>query len=462
MKVQKRWIVFMALMCAIALTGCFIPEEEGLWDFVETEECTSANVAWMITATIFVLMMTPGLSFFYGGMVGKKNVISTILQSFIAMGIISVLWVVFGFSLSFGDDIGGLGLIGDPTQFFMFQHVGAKPYEKITASIPLALYAIFQMKFAIITPSLITGSFAERVRFSAYMVFMMLFCVFVYCPLAHWTWHPDGLLHQLLNIHDFAGGIVVHASSGVAALAGAIFLGRRQNAKSYKYLPANVPFVFLGAALLWLGWFGFNGGSGLAADGIAIKAFLNTNTAGATAMMTWVFIDCLRGRKPSGMGAAIGAVVGLVAITPCADVVTTGSSFIIAVLTTTVCNFAVYRTAKSGLDDALDVFPTHGMGGIFATVLTGIFSYTGLIHGGYIEFLNSILGVLIVVTYTFVVSLVLYWVTNKMIPMRVSLKSERMGLDMSQHDEAYAFSDSAEREIAEYFENYGEEEARDF
>lgn len=452
----------MALMCGIALTGCFIPEEEGLWDFVETEECTSANVAWMITATIFVLMMTPGLSFFYGGMVGKKNVISTILQSFIAMGIISVLWVVFGFSLSFGDDIGGLGLIGDPIQFFMFQHVGAKPYEKITASIPLALYAIFQMKFAIITPSLITGSFAERVRFSAYMVFMMLFCVFVYCPLAHWTWHPDGLLHQLLNIHDFAGGIVVHASSGVAALAGAIFLGRRQNAKSDKHLPANVPFVILGAALLWLGWFGFNGGSGLAADGIAIKAFLNTNTAGATAMMTWVFIDCLRGRKPSGMGAAIGAVVGLVAITPCADVVTTGSSFIIAVLTTTVCNFAVYRTAKSGLDDALDVFPTHGMGGIFATVLTGIFSYTGLIHGGYIEFLNSILGVLIVVTYTFVVSLVLYWVTNKMIPMRVSLKSERMGLDMSQHDEAYAFSDSAEREIAEYFENYGEEEARDF
>ncbi len=452
----------MALMCAIALTGCFIPEEEGLWDFVETEECTSANVAWMITATIFVLMMTPGLSFFYGGMVGKKNVISTILQSFIAMGIISVLWVVFGFSLSFGDDIGGLGLIGDPTQFFMFWHVGAKPYEKITASIPLALYAIFQMKFAIITPSLITGSFAERVRFSAYMVFMMLFCVFVYCPLAHWTWHPDGLLHQLLNIHDFAGGIVVHASSGVAALAGAIFLGRRQNAKSDKHLPANVPFVILGAALLWLGCAGCYGGSGLAAIGIAIKVFLNTNTAGATAMMTWVFIDCLRGRKPSGMGAAIGAVVGLVAITPCADVVTTGSSFIIAVLTTTVCNFAVYRTAKSGLDDALDVFPTHGMGGIFATVLTGIFSYTGLIHGGYIEFLNSILGVLIVVTYTFVVSLVLYWVTNKMIPMRVSLKSERMGLDMSQHDEAYAFSDSAEREIAEYFENYGEEEARDF
>ena len=452
----------MTLMLVIALVGAFMPEEEGLWDFVETEECTSANVAWMITATIFVLMMTPGLSLFYGGMVGKKNVISTILQSFIAMGIISIMWVVVAFSLSFGDDVAGLGLIGDPTQFFMFQGVGAKPYEKITASIPLALYALFQMKFAIITPSLITGSFAERVRFSAYMVFMMLFCIFIYCPLAHWTWHPDGLLHKLLDIHDFAGGIVVHASSGVAALAGAIFLGRRQNAKSQQHLPANVPFVILGAALLWLGWFGFNGGSGLAADGIAIKAFLNTNTAGATAMMTWVFLDCLRGRKPSGMGAAVGAVVGLVAITPCADVVTTASSFIIAVLTTIVCNFAVYRTSKSGLDDALDVFPTHGMGGIFATILTGIFSYTGLIHGGYMEFVNSIIGVVIVIVYTFVVSLALYWVTNKMIPMRVSLNSEKMGLDISQHDESYAFSDSAEREIAEYFENEENKEARDF
>ena len=462
MKVKKRWIILSTLMLIIAMVGAAMPETPGLWEFHETAECTSANVAWMITATIFVLMMTPGLSFFYGGMVGKKNVISTILQSFIAMGIISIMWVVFGFSLSFGDDLGGLGLIGDPRQFFMFNNVGAQPYDKITSSIPLALYAIFQMKFAIITPSLITGSFAERVRFSAYMVFMMLFCIFVYCPLAHWTWHPDGLLHQWLNIHDFAGGIVVHASSGVAALAGALFLGRRTNAKTGQHLPANIPFVILGAALLWLGWFGFNGGSGLAADGIAIKAFLNTNTAGATAMMTWIFLDCLRGRKPSGMGAAVGAVVGLVAITPCADVVTTGSSFIIAVLTTIVCNFAVYRTSKSSLDDALDVFPTHGMGGIFATILTGVFSYTGLIHGGYTEFFNSIIGVAVVCGYTFTVSLALYWLTNKMIPMRVSIKSERMGLDVSQHDEAYAFSDSAEREIAEYFEHHTDDESGDF
>ena len=451
MKVKKRWIILASLMVAIAITGVFMPETPGLWEFEETEECTTSNVAWMITATIFVLMMTPGLSFFYGGMVGKKNVISTILQSFIAMGIISIMWVVFGFSLAFGNDVGGLGLIGDPTQYFMFNGVGAKPEPYLTSTIPLALYALFQMKFAIITPSLITGSFAERVRFSAYMVFMMLFCIFIYCPLAHWTWHPEGLLHKWLDIHDFAGGIVVHASSGVAALAGALFLGRRTSVKGQR-MPANIPFVILGAALLWLGWFGFNGGSGLAADGIAIKAFLNTNTAGATAMMCWIFIDCLRGRKPSGMGAAVGAVVGLVAITPCADVVTTSQSFIIALLTTLVCNTAVHWREHSSIDDALDVFPTHGMGGIFATILTGVFSYTGLIHGGYMEFINSILGVLIVIAYTFVVSLLLYYLTNKMIPMRVSVKSEMMGLDVTQHDEAYAFSDSAEREIEEYFE----------
>ncbi|MCQ2218883.1 MAG: ammonium transporter [Paludibacteraceae bacterium] len=461
MQIKRRWFVFMAFIALISIVGIFIPEEQGLWEFVETEECTSSNVAWMVTATIFVLMMTPGLSLFYGGMVGKKNVISTILQSFIAMGIISILWVVVGFSLAFGNDVGGLGLIGDPTQYFMFQHVGAKPEPYLTSTIPLALYALFQMKFAIITPSLITGSFAERVRFSAYMVFMILFCLIIYCPLAHWTWHPDGLLHKWLDIHDFAGGIVVHASSGVAALAGAIFLGRRQSSKEH-HLPANIPFVILGAGLLWLGWFGFNGGSGLAADGIAIKAFLNTNTAGATAMMTWIFMDCLRGRKPSGMGAAVGAVIGLVAITPCADVVTTSTSFIIAVITTLVCNIAVHWRESSSIDDALDVFPTHGVGGITATILTGVFSYTGLIHGGVGEFVNSIIGVVIVIVYTFILSFGLYWITNKMIPMRVSSKSEKMGLDVSQHDESYAFSDSAEREIAEYFDNHDDEENRDF
>ena len=426
---KKRWIILMSIVIVLGLIGVFMPEQPGLWD--ADGNFDAANVAWMITATIFVLMMTPGLSFFYGGMVGQKNVISTILQSFIAMGIISVLWVAFGFSLAFGEDVGGF--IGNPATFFMFKDVGAKVDTYLAPTIPLALYALFQMKFAIITPSLITGSFAERVRFSAYLVFMILFCIFVYCPLAHWTWHPDGFLRQL-GVVDFAGGIVVHASSGVAALTGAIFLGRRKQQDHHD--PANIPFVILGAAMLWLGWFGFNAGSSLAADSVAIKAFLNTNTASATAMMAWIFFDCLRGRKPSAMGAAIGAVVGLVAITPSAGYVTVGQSIFIALTTTIICNIAVYWKNKTTVDDALDVFPTHGVGGIFGTILTGIF-VNGLVVGNVDVFLIHLAAVVAVGVYTFLVSYALYWLTNKMIPMRVSARSEAIGLDISQHDGHY-------------------------
>ena len=449
---KKRWIILMLAMIIIAIAGLFAKEPSFDCDF---SKINAADVAWLITATIFVLMMTPGLSFFYGGMVGTKNVISTMLQSFIAMGIISVLWVVFGFSLAFGDDIGGI--IGNPLTFLMFDNVGGDiyitPTEKILGggTIPLALFALFQMKFAIITPSLITGSFAERVRFSAYMFFMIFFFVFIYCPLAHMTWHPDGFFMKL-GVIDFAGGIVVHASSGVAALAGAIFLGSRQ-AYGKKSEPANIPFVLLGAAMLWLGWFGFNGGSSLHADGMAIKAFLNTNTASATAMMTWIFFDCLRGRKPSAMGAAVGCVVGLVAITPSAAYVTVGESIFISFVITIISNLAVYWKSHSSIDDALDVFPTHGVGGIFGTILTGIFIKEGLIAGtgeGFMIFLYHLLAVAIVFVYTFIVSYFGYWFIDKMIPMRVSTESERIGLDISQHNERYGFAHSDEGEIAEY------------
>lgn len=444
----------MTCMVLISIAGLFAPEPSFECDFSKID---AADVAWMITATIFVLMMTPGLSFFYGGMVGAKNVISTMLQSFIAMGIISVLWVVFGFSLCFGDDIAGV--IGDPTTFLMFQNVGGDVYTTPTgkilggATIPLALYALFQMKFAIITPSLITGSFAERVRFSGYMFFMIFFFVMIYCPLAHMTWHPDGLFLKW-GVVDFAGGIVVHASSGVAALAGAIFLGRRKSC-TRKSEPANIPFVLLGAAMLWLGWFGFNAGSSLHADGVAVKAFLNTNTASATAMMTWIFFDCLRGRKPSAMGAAVGCVVGLVAITPSAGYVTVGESIFISFVITLICNTAVYWRYHSRIDDALDVFPTHGTGGIFGTVLTGIFIQEGLVAGtpdGFVVFLYHLLAVAMVIAYTFVMSYFGYWLIDKFIPMRVSEYSERVGLDYSQHDEHYGLAHVGEREIAEYEE----------
>lgn len=451
---KKRWLFLMTAMTIIAIAGLFVKEPtfECDWSVIDR-----ADVAWLITATIFVLMMTPGLSFFYGGMVGAKNVISTMLQSFIAMGIICVMWMAFGFSLAFGDDIGGI--IGNPFTFLMLENVGASVYTAPTgnivggATIPLALFCLFQMKFAIITPSLITGSFAERVRFSGYLFFMIFFFIVIYCPLAHMTWHPDGLFLKW-GVVDFAGGIVVHASSGVAALAGAIFLGRRTTKKSE---PANIPFVLLGAAMLWLGWFGFNAGSSLHADGMAVKAFLNTTVASGTAMMTWIFFDCLRGRKPSAMGASVGCVVGLVAITPSAAYVTVGQATFISFLIAICCNVAVYwREKKTNVDDALDVFPTHGTGGILGTVLTGIFIQEGLISGtteGVIVFLYHILAVVIVFVYTFIVSYLGYWLIDKMIPMRVSHESEAVGLDFSQHDEHYGLAHVGEREIAEYEEH---------
>lgn len=448
MKKRRRWWVLFGLTALCSVAGLFTTTHSGDFSLSETLNGRDyANIAWMITATIFVLMMTPGLAFFYGGMVRAKNVISTMLQSFIVMGVVSVIWVVFGFSLAFGNDIGGF--IGNPLDFFMLNNVGCENmngFDESTiglavTSIPLALFALFQMKFAIITPSLITGSFAERVKFSGYVVFMSLWTIFVYCPLAHWTWHPDGFLCQM-HVHDFAGGIVVHAASGVAALVGAIFLGKRKNEEGKA---ANIPFVLLGAALLWLGWFGFNGGSSLAADGTAISAFLNTNTAAATAMITWVFLDCILGRRPSAMGAAIGAVLGLVAITPSAGWVTVGQSMFIAFVTTLICNTAVTFKAKKHLfDDALDVFPTHGLGGIVGTILTGIFTYSYFFPNAesaeitHLQFfLNHVLAVVIVFAYTFIVSFALYWMSNKLVHLRVSAKSERIGLDLSQHHEAY-------------------------
>lgn len=448
---KTRWIISLAIMIVAGVAGSLIPEQQGLWEL--SANIDTADLAWLITSTIFVLMMTPGLSFFYGGMVRKKNIISTILQSIIAMGIVSVLWVVVCFSLSFGDDIGGV--IGDPRTYFMFNGVGGAATDsfstKMGLTIPLGLYAIFQMKFAIITPSLITGSFAERVRFSAYMLFMVLFTVIVYCPLAHCTWHPDGLFNQM-HVKDFAGGIVVHASSGIAALIGALFLGKRHESKGE---PANVPYVILGASLLWLGWFGFNGGSSLAANGQAVKAFLNTNTSAATAMLVWIFFDCAMGRKPSAMGAAVGGVVGLVAITPSAGWVSVGESILIAVITTIICNLACHYKNRTSVDDALDVFPTHGVGGIVGTLLTGVFVYKyepelaeqGVSHWDF--FFKHVLAVLIVFVYTATMTYGLYWLTNKIVPMRVSENDEKLGLDRSQHDEHYG----RPRELAEYYDD---------
>lgn len=390
----------------------------------------SGDTAWMIVASALVLLMTPGLSFFYGGMVNKKSVISTMLQSFIALGVISVLWVVVGFSLAFGESIGGI--IGNPLTYFNFKNVGLEPNADFSSTIPFLLFALFQLKFAIITPALITGSIAERIRFRSYILFMVLFSIFIYSPLAHMTWHPEGLFRNW-GVLDFAGGTVVHMSAGFAALAGAVFLGKR---KDHTEEPANVPFVILGTGLLWFGWFGFNAGSALGANSDAVIAFANTNVASATAMITWIFYERMLGRKMSAIGACIGAVVGLVAITPAAGFVNIGESIFIGFVASLVSNWAIRMRTKTSLDDTLDVFPSHGIGGIVGMVLTAVFAAeVGLVYGSATTFLYHLLALVLVAVFTFGGSWLLYKLVDMLIPMRVRLDQEQRGLDISQHGE---------------------------
>ena len=395
----------------------------------------SGDVAWMLTATGLVLLMTPGLSFFYGGMVRTKNVVSTMLQSFVAMAVISILWIVVGFSVAFGDSVNGL--IGNPASFFMFRHVGALTHPDLAPTIPLVLFALFQLKFAIITPALITGSFAERVRFSAYLLFIVLFSLFIYAPIAHWTWNPDGFLHRL-GVLDFAGGTVVHMSAGFAALAGAIVLGRRRTHEAGEvHTPANIPFVILGTGMLWFGWFGFNAGSALSASAQATMAFATTNTASASAALAWIFFDGMRGQKPSALGACVGAVVGLVAITPAAGYVSIGESIFIGTCASVISNLCVHWKNKSStLDDTLDVFPCHGVGGMVGMIMTGAFAKdVGLTSGHAYTFLLHCGALLFVAAFSFAGSWLLYRVTDLIIPLRVSEEQEELGLDLSQHGE---------------------------
>ena len=395
-----------------------------------TATIDSGDTAWMIVASAFVLLMTPGLSFFYGGMVSKKNIISTMLQSFIALGVISILWVLVGFSLAFGDSIGGI--IGNPLTYFAFNNVGLEPNSDFSSTIPFLLFALFQLKFAIITPALITGSFAGRVRFRSYIFFMVLFSLLIYSPLAHMTWHPDGLFRNW-GILDFAGGTVVHMSAGFAALAGAIFLGKR---KEIIESPANVPYVILGTGLLWFGWFGFNAGSALGANSDAVIAFANTNIASATAMITWIFYERMLGRKMSAVGACIGAVVGLVAITPAAGFVNIGQSMFIGFIAAIISNYAIHLKNKTNVDDTLDVFPSHGVGGIVGMLLTAVFAkQVGLIYGQTDTFLYHLLGLVLVSVYCFFGSYLLYMFVDRVLTMRVREDQEERGLDLSQHGE---------------------------
>src|SRR5215212_1581647 len=346
----KSALPFLVLL-AIATAAIFIPT---LPNF-DIGKYNTADTAWMLVATALVFLRTPGLASFYGGMVHRKNVLSTMMKSFVATGVVSVLWVVVGYSLCFGDSIGGF--IGNPMTHLFFKGVISGAPWSLAPSIPLLLFSLFQLMFAIITPSLVVGAVAERIRFASYVLFIVLFSLLVYAPVAHWSWHPEGFLAKM-GAWDFAGGTVVHISAGCAALAGALVLKRRQTHIDKKEIPpANIPYVLIGTGLLWFGWFGFNAGSALGANALSVSAFGTTNTAAAAAGLSWMFFDVAKGKKPSVLGFCIGAVVGLVAITPAAGFVAIPQSIIIGVVAAIISNMVVALKQKTSLDDTLDVFP---------------------------------------------------------------------------------------------------------
>jgi ammonium transporter, Amt family len=400
----------------------------------------SGDTAWMLASTALVMIMLPGLALFYGGLVRRKNVLSTIMHSFFGLALVSVVWVIVGFSLAFGPDVNGWGLIGG-LDYVGFNNVGLEPSTVYGLTIPFLLFAAFQLMFAAITPALITGAFAERKRFGAFVVFTVLWSILVYSPIAHWVWSADGWLFKAGAL-DFAGGTVVHVSSGVSALIVAILIGKRAlNGDSRE--PHDVPMTVLGAGLLWFGWFGFNAGSALSAGGLAASAFVVTNTAAAAATITWVGASYLRTRKVSVVGAACGAVAGLVAITPASGFVTAGGALVIGLVAGGLCYSATLLRARSKVDDALDVFAVHGVGGAFGAVATGVFAtaavqeaYTGLIDGNVGQLATQLVAVGATIGYAVVATFVIIKVVDVILGIRVPSTQEEAGLDLAVHGEA--------------------------
>jgi Amt family ammonium transporter len=435
----KSSVPFLVL-AVVAVAALFVPS---IPDFADTSKYNSADITWILVSTALVFLMTPALAFFYGGMVHRKNVISTMIKSSVAAGVVGVLWIVVGYSLCFGADMGGI--IGNPATHFLFKGVNSGEPWGGAPTIPKTLFSLFQLMFAVITPGLVVGAVAERIRFTSYILFTVLFSMLVYAPLAHWSWHPEGFLFKMGAL-DFAGGTVVHISAGCAALAGALVLKRRKVHMEHREIPpANIPYVLIGTGLLWFGWFGFNAGSALGANALAVSAFATTNTAAASAGLSWMFFDVLRGKKPSVIGFCVGAVVGLVAITPAAGFVAIPQSIFIGVFAAIVSNIAVYYKQRSTLDDTLDVFPCHGIGGMVGMLMTGVFATTavnsagadGLFYGNPSFFFTQLKAMAIAVTYSFVVSYLIFKLVNLIQPIRVSEQEEEMGLDASQHNEKY-------------------------
>ncbi len=413
----------------------------------------SGDIAWVIAATALVMLMTPALGFFYGGLVRKKNLVSTIAQCFIIFAVISVIWALWGYSMAFGPSFHGV--IGS-LQFAGLNGIGINDVNPALAgTIPTLLFFAFQLKFAAITPALIIGACAERIRFRSLLIFIVLWSTFIYIPIAHWVWNPDGWL-RALGALDFAGGLVVHVSAGVSALAAALVVGRRKGCAvpwkqhmkeidtqgKVEFKPTNIPYVLLGAALLWFGWFGFNAGSSLGANNLAVSALVVTNLAAAAAAISWMVMDWLIKGKPSAVGMAVGAVVGLVAITPASGYVTPTAAIIIGLIGGVISNLvASWRSGRSRIDDTLDVFACHGVGGIWGAIATGIFASaavngaSGLIYGDVNQFLIQLASVAIVAPFSFFGSYLLLKLVNLISPLRVSSEAEDAGLDLSEHGE---------------------------
>jgi ammonium transporter, Amt family len=416
----------------------------------------SGDTAWMIVATAFVLLMTiPGLALFYGGLVRRKNVLSVLMQCFIITAVISLEWVAFGYSNAFGSSKGalapyiggfdwaflkGIG-INDLSPYFI-SHSQPTPGGGTIGTIPHIVFILFQCMFAVITPALIIGAFAERIKFRGFLIFTILWAIIVYNPIAHWVWSADGWLFKLGAL-DFAGGTVVHINAGIAALVTALMIGKRKYYEGRPTPPHNVPFVVIGAALLWFGWFGFNAGSGLAADGLAASAFLVTHIATAAAAVSWMLLDWFINKKPTIVGVCTGAVAGLVAITPAAGFVDITGAIIIGLLVSVFCFIMVgIVKPKLGYDDSLDAFGVHGIGGIWGALATGLFatvavqpSYKGLFEGNPGQFLIQIKAVLSTILYSGILTAVLFWIVDKVLGIRATVNEETAGLDLTQHDE---------------------------
>jgi Amt family ammonium transporter len=411
------------------------------------------DIAWISTATTLVMLMTPALGFFYAGLVRKKNLVSTLVQCLVIFAVSSLVWTLWGYSITFGPSIGGF--IGD-LSLIGLNNIGINTISPYATQIPELLFFAFQLKFAAITPALIIGACAERIKFRSLLIFTILWSTFIYSPVAHWVWNTNGWLHALGAI-DFAGGLVVHVTAGFSALAAALIMGRRKtcaignndilnkNDHGYEHKPSNIPYVILGASLLWFGWFGFNAGSALEANALSVSAMVVTNLAAAAAATSWMIVDWVTKGKPSAVGISVGAVCGLVAITPASGYVNVTSAIIIGLSAGVISNLvANWRSARTKIDDSLDVFACHGISGVWGSIAAGLFATTminnvnGFLYGNFSLLIDQILSVVVVAVYSFVGSYLLLKLINVFSPLRVSSEEEDQGLDLSQHgEEAY-------------------------